>query len=335
MFQSQHASTSQPNAFAIDSLNQEQKYVPGYLLSTTQGKVRTFVPERGASLTRKQSVSGFSNFNNPPLLPEPVARDHGQSAPFGTGSLYARPPPKSRDRTAPVVDDDAPPTESLLEGGNFNFSQQYQHSHHQTHRAAPASTSTSNTGPGATPLQSHDGAVAVLVSGFYPDRIHNVTSQFAAIGECSAPEMSSEGGNWFKITYANPWDGARALKRDGDIINGDMMIAVRLVDPSQAAMLGETTTPRLAITASPAEPTPKSPVMQQASHAPTAFGRAATLAPSASAFRTTAPISTQARPTAASAPGADWGVRNQQVGAQENQSQTGVIGKLSDMIFGW
>ncbi|CAE6471772.1 unnamed protein product [Rhizoctonia solani] len=319
MFQSQHASTSQPNAFAIDSLNQEQKYVPGYLLSTTQGK----------------SVSGFSNFNNPPLLPEPVARDHGQSAPFGTGSLYSRPPPKSRDRTAPVVDDDAPPTESLLEGGNFNFSQQYQHSHHQTHRAVPASTSTSNIGPGATPLQNHDGAIAVLVSGFYPDRIHNVTSQFAAIGECSAPEMSPEGGNWFKITYANPWDGARALKRDGDIINGDMMIAVRLVDPSQAAMLGETTTPRLAITASPVEPTPKSPVMQQASHAPTAFGRAATLAPSASAFRTTAPISTQARPTAASAPGADWGVRNQQVGAQENQPQNGVIGKLSDMIFGW
>jgi hypothetical protein len=51
MFQSQHASTSQPNAFAIDSLNQEQKYVPGYLLSTTQGKVRTFVFERGAWLT--------------------------------------------------------------------------------------------------------------------------------------------------------------------------------------------------------------------------------------------------------------------------------------------
>ncbi|CAE7228654.1 unnamed protein product [Rhizoctonia solani] len=320
MFQSQHASTSQPNAFAIDSLNQEQKYVPGYLLSTTQGK----------------SVSGFSNFNNPPLLPEPVVRDHGQSTPFGTGSLYSRPPPKSRDRTAPIVDDDAPPTESLLEGGNFNFSQQYQHSHpHQTLRAAPVPTSTSNAGPGPTSLQNHEGAVAVLVSGFYPDRIHSVTSQFTAIGECSAPETSPEGGNWFKIIYANPWDGARALKRDGDIINGDMMIAVRLVDPSQAAMLGETTSPRLAIAAAPTEPTPKSPVIQQTSHAPTAFGRAATLAPSASAFRTTAPASTQARPTAASAPGADWGVRNQQEGAQENQAQTGVIGKLSDMIFGW
>ncbi|CUA78344.1 hypothetical protein RSOLAG22IIIB_07017 [Rhizoctonia solani] len=319
MFQSQHASTSQPNAFTIDSLNQEQKYVPGYLLSTTQGK----------------SVSGFSNFNNPPLLPEPVARDHGQSAPFGTGSLYSRPPPKSRDRTAPIVDDDAPPTESLLEGGNFNFSQQYQHSHlHQTLRPTPASI-PSNTTPGAVPLQNHDGAVAVLVSGFYPDRVHSVTSQFTAIGECSAPEMPSEGGNWFKITYANPWDGARALKRDGDIINGDMMIAVRLVDPSQAAMLGETTTPRLAIAPSPAEPTPKSPVIQSTSHAPTAFGRAATLAPSASAFRTTAPASTQARPTAVSAPGADWGVRNQQEGTQDNQAQTGVIGKLSDMIFGW
>jgi hypothetical protein len=54
-------------------------------------------------------------------------------------------------------------------------------------------------------------------------------SQFTAIGESSTPEMSAEGGNWFKITYLNPWDGARALRRDGDIINGDMMVAVRLV----------------------------------------------------------------------------------------------------------
>ncbi|CCO29048.1 hypothetical protein BN14_03050 [Rhizoctonia solani AG-1 IB] len=315
MFQSQHASTSQPNAFAIDSLNQEQKYVPGYLLSTTQGK----------------SVSGFSNFNNPPLLPEPVARDHGQSAPFGTGSL---PPPKTRDRTAPIVDDDAPPTESLLEGGNFNFSQQHQQAHlQQTLRPAPVSASASNVTKGIAPLQNHEGAVAVIVSGFYPDRAHSVMSQFTAIGESSTPEMSAEGGNWFKITYLNPWDGARALRRDGDIINGDMMVAVRLVDPSQASMLGETT-PRLAIATAPAEPTPKSPVIQS-SHTTTAFGRAATLAPSASAFRSTAPTTTQVRPAAASAPGADWGVRQQQEGTQENQPQSGVIGKISDMIFGW
>ncbi|KAF8757610.1 Nup53/35/40-type RNA recognition motif [Rhizoctonia solani] len=190
MFQSQHASTSQPNAFTIDSLNQEQKYVPGYLLSTTQGK--------------------------------PVARDHGQSTQFGTGSLYARPPPKARDRTAPIVDDDAPPTESLLEGGNFNFSQQHQQAHlQQTLRPTLASTSVSTIGKGAAPTQNHDGAVAVLVSGFYPDRAHSVISQFTAIGESSAPEMPAEGGNWFKITYLKSM-GRRlgASRRDGDIING-------------------------------------------------------------------------------------------------------------------
>ena len=41
--------------------------------------------------------------------------------------------------------------------------------------------------------------------------------------------MAPEGGNWFRITYVNPWDAARAVRRDGDVINGDMMIAVRLV----------------------------------------------------------------------------------------------------------
>lgn len=67
------------------------------------------------------------------------------------------------------------------------------------------------------------------MSGFYPDRAHGVVAQFVAIGECSPPEMAPEGGNWFRITYVNPWDAARAVRRDGDVINGDMMIAVRLV----------------------------------------------------------------------------------------------------------
>lgn len=101
-------------------------------------------------------------------------------------------------------------------------------------------------------------------------------------------------------------------------------------------MLGETAsnTPRLQIS-TPAEPSPKNPPQMQNSNPPAAFGRAATLVPSTSAFRTTAPASSQARPTAASAPGADWGVRNQQETPQDDKAQPGVIGKLSDMIFGW
>lgn len=69
----------------------------------------------------------------------------------------------------------------------------------------------------------------MIVSGFYPDRAHGVVAQFTAIGDCSAPELAAEGGNWFTISYVNPWDAARALRRDGDVINGDMMISVRLM----------------------------------------------------------------------------------------------------------
>lgn len=194
-------------------------------------------------------MAGFSNFNNPPLLPEPVARDHGHSAPFGTGSLYSRcvfchlcriklivfsPPPKSRDRTTPIVDNDAPPTESLLDGSSFNFAQ-HQHAHHQPLRSV--AIGSSNQTQGTTSLPTHNGTVSVIVSGFYPDRAHSVVSQFTAIGDCSAPEMSAEGGNWFTITYVQPWDAARALKRDGDVINGDMMIAVRLLVCSHSMVM--------------------------------------------------------------------------------------------------
>ncbi|KAF8596765.1 hypothetical protein BDV93DRAFT_610729 [Ceratobasidium sp. AG-I] len=319
MFQSQHAGASQPNAFSIDSLNQEQKYVPGYLLSTTQGK----------------SVAGFSSYNNPPLLPEPVSREHAPATPFGTGSLYSRPPPKSRDRTAPIVDNDAPPTESLLDGSNFNFSQ-HQHQHQsQSSRAAP-SVSVPGSSSNPTGLHAHTGGVALTVSGFYPDRAHGVIAQFVAIGDCAPPEMAPEGGNWFRITYVNSWDAARAVRRDGDVINGDMMIAVRLVDPSQASLFGDALAPRMVTSSSPPEPSPKSPNMIPSSSGFPTFGRSATLVPSTSAFRSTAPASAQARPTAATAPGADWGVRNQQEGAEkEGAQQQGIIGKVSDMIFGW
>ncbi|KAG9127226.1 hypothetical protein FRC07_000097 [Ceratobasidium sp. 392] len=316
MFQSQHASTSQPNAFTIDSLNQEPKYVPGYLLSTTQGK----------------SVAGFSNYNNPPLLPEPVSRDHGSAAPFGTGSLYSRPPPKSRDRTAPIVDNDAPPTESLLDGSNFNFSHQQQAPHSSRGLAI---TNAPSTNQAPTSLHSHTGGVALTVSGFYPDRAHGVAAQFVAIGDCSPPEMAPEGGNWFKIVYVNPWDAARAVRRDGDIINGDMMIAVRLVDPSQASLFNDAMSPHVPISSSPPEFAPKSPVQTTPGGFPT-FGRAATLAPAASAFRSTAPVGAQSnRPRATAAPGADWGVRNQGETQEAQPQQQGIIGKVSDLIFGW
>ncbi|KAG9082594.1 hypothetical protein FS749_006736 [Ceratobasidium sp. UAMH 11750] len=313
MFQSQHPSSSQPNAFTIDSLNQEPKYVPGYLLSTTQGK----------------STAGFSSYNNPPLLPEPVSRDHGPAAPFGTGSIYSRPPPKSRDRTAPIVDNDAPPTESLLDGPNFNFS------HHQPHSSRSlAISSVPNANQTPAPLHSHAGGVALTVSGFYPDRAHGVVAQFVAIGDCAPPEMSPEGGNWFKIVYANPWDAARAVRRDGDIINGDMMIAVRLVDPLQASLFGDAL-PQApgAISSSPPEFLPKSPVQSAPGGFP-ALGRAATLAPATSAFKSTAPAGAQTRPRATAAPGADWGVRTQGE-APEQPQQQGIIGKVSDLIFGW
>ncbi|KAG8746218.1 hypothetical protein FRC10_005734 [Ceratobasidium sp. 414] len=312
MFQSQHPSASQPNAFTIDSLNQEPKYVPGYLLSTTQGK----------------SVAGFSNFNNPPLLPEPVSRDHGPAAPFGAGSIYSRPPPKNRDRTVPIVDNDAPPTESLLDGSSFNFA------HHPPHPSRPlASSSAPNGNQTPASLHSHTGGVALTVSGFYPDRAHGVLAQFVAIGDCAPPEMAPEGGNWFRIVYVNPWDAARAVRRDGDIINGDMMIAVRLVDPSQASLFGDALPHVPAAASSPPEFSPKSPVQTAPGGFP-ALGRAATLAPATSAFKSTAPAGAQSRPRATAAPGADWGVKNQGE-AQEAQPQQGIIGKVSDLIFGW
>ena len=101
-------------------------------------------------------------------------------------------------------------------------------------------------------------------------------------------------------------------------------------------MFGDALAPRMVTSSSPPEPSPKSPnVIQSSSGFPT-FGRSATLVPSTSAFRNTAPVSAQARPTAATAPGADWGVRNQQEGAEkEGAQQQGIIGKVSDMIFGW
>lgn len=101
-------------------------------------------------------------------------------------------------------------------------------------------------------------------------------------------------------------------------------------------MFGDAISPRVATALSPPEPSPKSPNLAPPSSGFPTFGRSATLVPATSAFRNTAPASAQARPSAATAPGADWGVRNQQEGAdKEGAQQQGYIGKISDMIFGW
>ncbi|CAG8739109.1 285_t:CDS:2, partial [Acaulospora colombiana] len=46
---------------------------------------------------------------------------------------------------------------------------------------------------------------------------------FTSLGECQEPIPGPEGGNWFKIAYKNEWEAARAVRKNGELINGQWM----------------------------------------------------------------------------------------------------------------
>ena len=64
----------------------------------------------------------------------------------------------------------------------------------------------------------------VVVFGFPPEHAAQTATMFAASADTTPPEH--EGGNWFRIGYRNYWDYERALRRNGEIVNGSFMIGV-------------------------------------------------------------------------------------------------------------
>ncbi|OJT09823.1 hypothetical protein TRAPUB_13693 [Trametes pubescens] len=218
----------------------------------------------------------------------------------------------------------------------------------------PAAPPTLNTQP-----------LYVVVFGYPPDKYSVTVEYFRSLGHTTEPEQSSDLVNAFRIGYLNPAEAIRAVRKNGDIVGGSWMIGAKWADPAQAdALLGSSLarstaqspdfqSPGLDTNAMPPsashifgapspsermsvdEVAPRHGTPMRAEPATPTVGTPIKLAPSAAAFRRgrTATPSAASRASAVVQPLHNLPPASAS-GVQASPSK-GVLGQVSDLIFGW
>ncbi|BGP24413.1 nucleoporin Nup40 [Rhodotorula toruloides] len=215
----------------------KRSYLPGYLSGGVAAQQAESTPpqsgpeERGwDSPARRTSVSG-----------SPAAR-------FGGGSLFGidvgtQPKsPKFMPYTAPPratayrqeVEEDAPPIASLNEFHSGDQPGLQVDSSMNSLGRSPSNDPTaspfaSTSAPLHSPPSSAEG-YAVNVFGFPASASDLILDFFSQFGDIVSKTPSTEGGNWVTIVYAQPWSAARAVRKNGEVLGGVLMVGVKAVD---------------------------------------------------------------------------------------------------------
>lgn len=93
----------------------------------------------------------------------------------------------------------------------------------------PRSSSPAPDQPSSTGFRVH-------VFGFVHSQQAFVLKHFSSIGELlKPPEPSIEGGNWATLTYKQASAAQRAVRKNGEILGGVIMIGCRWVDEQHAS----------------------------------------------------------------------------------------------------
>ncbi|KZV64408.1 hypothetical protein PENSPDRAFT_677730 [Peniophora sp. CONT] len=258
---------------------------------------------------------------------------------------FGKDPMFESSRRMQALDEDAPPTASVNDIVNATYADQHQtSSRNRTFENSFFASSSRPPIPTTTSNSSSD-PLYVIVFGYPADKYSVTAEYFKQLGASGGAEPVPELLNAFKIGYNQPADALRAVRKNGEILAGQWMVGAKWENQAKAeSVLGSS----LFISTSPgalqgqgqgpqvdgmAVDEPPSSLVRASSGGPrTPVGGSAggaytpvRLAPAASAFRKpgTAPA-TPAAPKAAG-PGA----------TPAPTPGKGVLGQVSDMIFGW
>ncbi|KAJ6614104.1 hypothetical protein B0H10DRAFT_2046086 [Mycena sp. CBHHK59/15] len=316
---------------------QRSHYQPGYLMSASQSNTSPTAPRT----------------DDAPLVPTKAKMSHrgGDFGPggFGMDSMF-----QSARQRQPLADEDAPPTSSVNDIPTEAYADSGSSSALFQPRTSAFTRMRPATPPPSTPATASGQAQHyIIIFGYPPDKYSAAVAYFAALGGATPVAPHLEVSNCFRMGFASPADAARAVRKSGEVLEGSWMVGVRWADPAQAeALLGQS---RSAFTANSSNshfdadadssPSPHGGASPSpmAVDAPT-VGTPLRLAPSASAFRRAgANTNSNPTPTAKAAPVTpSWGtpqgagLGGQETGGQGAGSpQKGVLGQVSDMIFGW
>ncbi|TFK94122.1 hypothetical protein K466DRAFT_561244 [Polyporus arcularius HHB13444] len=332
-----------------ESLSQSRShYQSGYLMSVNQSS---------------SSPPGGPR-EDPPMVPTKAKLNHtfsgGSVSDFGMDSMFE----SSRQRPRQTLaDEDAPPTASvndiineIPESTSSRFSQRNAFEPSQSRVSLFRSSHPSTPKQPSQAPQQNAQPIYVVVFGYPPDKYSVTAEYFRSLGETTEAEQSSELLNCFRIGYLHPAEALRAVRKNGEILSGSWMVGAKWADPAQAeALLGPslvrnaTQSPEFVAASPEAVPSPSPNVFASsfrmdvdelvprlgtprgAEPSTPTVGTPIKLAPSAAAFRrpgagmSVAPAAliphTPILPASAS-------------GSQQSPSK-GVLGQVSDLIFGW
>jgi hypothetical protein len=143
------------------------------------------------------------------------------------------------------------------------------------------------------------------------------------------------------VTYKEPWSAARAVRKNGEVLGGVLMVGVKLVNEdnnstwnSSNSSTGQTTTTGHMPSSSMSTPTSKLPLSN--------VGKPIHLLGPESAFKPTPPrrsfMSSTTSTTAGGVGGKDpqkslFAERNRV--AVQGEGEKGALGRISGVVFGW
>ncbi|KAM0752292.1 hypothetical protein T439DRAFT_324364 [Meredithblackwellia eburnea MCA 4105] len=343
-----------------------KKYLPGYLSSANLGQSEATPPQGLAgddsnmrswdSPVRSGSVSGGS----------PVSR-FGQSlfAPTGRESTTPSRSPKAnqfrdarggglfRGGAGGMEDDDAPPIDSLgeLDGADTSASMSFSPPFEQSEplrRPALSHTPSSTTQP--IPQPQVVKVYPVYIFGFPSSALSLVLDHFTPLGTITRTIPSPEGGNWVTIDFVEPWAAMRAARKNGEVLGGVLMIGVKVVDEEalRLALAGEesgerTSTP---VAGGSSTPAPANQPPRFGTPSGGGVGKPITVLGPSSAFKPPAPtpprrglfgVGGGGPPSGATPtdPHASLFAEKNRQALAAKEEQKGMLGKVSDLVFGW
>lgn len=156
-----------------------------------------------------------------------------------------------------MVDDDAPPIQSLddmdeLPGASSGSNLSPPKLSHRPLSTSPNDSGSQMSQAAATTPGSD--APKVIIFGFSRSALPQVLDHLSLIGPIVSVETpSNPSANWATITFQEAWQAARAIRRNGEVIqNGALILGVKWADPSRtdaASLSAAAPTSQLALSA--------------------------------------------------------------------------------------
>ncbi|KAJ7464345.1 hypothetical protein FB451DRAFT_1138741 [Mycena latifolia] len=309
------------NSFT-DTLSQSRShYQPGYLMSASQSN---------------NSPTGAQRVDEAPVVQTKAKMNHafsrGPTSDFGMDSMFQ----SSRQRQT-LADEDAPPMNSV---NDIPTEMHADSSSSFQPRGSNLNSSFARSRPRPPPVTQPSQMLYIIVFGYPSDKYSVTAEYFKSLGAASDPDPHADIVNCFRIGYSDPADAMRAVRKNGEVLGGSWMVGAKWADAAQAEALLSQPVVRHS-SPDPGAMAVDSPSPSPGAHAfggtntPT-VGTPIKLAPSTSAFRRAAAGPSAPKPALApQAP--SWPSDAPPAGAAGAAAPAGkgVLGQVSDMIFGW